>query len=337
MTNFRYEYGVLLPHFGSHASRDRLIAGAREIERFGFDAVWVRDHIVYHPHGHEDQDRTHLDPIVVLSGVAAATQRLVLGTATLILHRHPIHAALALASLEFLAGTGRVIAGLGLGNFNHEFDAVGMGGWDRREVVEEYVTILRRLWTGETVDHEGKYYRFHGVEIRPVPGNRETIPIWYGGASAAAPRRAVEFCDGFLPPRIPRYVLQSRVARLERLAEQAGRVRPRVGVIPYVSPGRTVEEGVRAYNLPSLFADTVRLFGPHPAGSLTRFEDLDGAAIAGPPDLIVEEVRRFQALGADHFVFDMRVQFQVWEECIRMVGEEVLPALHRGDGRPARD
>ena len=59
-------YGLLLPHFGEQASRERLITGARAAERYGFDSVWVRDHLVFHPHGMEGQDRTHVDPMVTL-------------------------------------------------------------------------------------------------------------------------------------------------------------------------------------------------------------------------------------------------------------------------------
>src|SRR5829696_7529370 len=105
------QYGVLLPHFGTNASRQRLLDAAPIIERYGFDSVWVRDHIVYHPHEHEDQDRTHVDPFVILSAIAAVTERITLATGTLIPHRHPIHAALMLGSLDWIAGPDRIIAG----------------------------------------------------------------------------------------------------------------------------------------------------------------------------------------------------------------------------------
>src|SRR6266540_2712 len=113
------QYGLLLPHFGEHASRQNLIRGAQRIERYGFDSVWVRDHLVFHPHGMEGQDRTHVDPIVTLSLVAGVTDRVILGTGSLIPHRHPIYAALVLSSLEFVAGPGRVIAGFGMGTYGH--------------------------------------------------------------------------------------------------------------------------------------------------------------------------------------------------------------------------
>ena len=114
ITRDRMTYGVLLPHFGPHATRERLLEGTRRVEALGFDAVWVRDHVVFHPHAYEPQDLTHVDPFVVLSALAAVTTSVVLGTATLIPHRHPIHTALLLGSLDYLA-PGRVIAGWGIG------------------------------------------------------------------------------------------------------------------------------------------------------------------------------------------------------------------------------
>ncbi len=331
ITRDRKTYGVLLPHFGPHATRDRLLAGTRRIEQLRFDAVWVRDHIVFHPHAYEPSDRTHVDPFVVLSALAAVTESIVLGTATLVPHRHPIHTALLLGSLEYLA-RGRVVAGWGIGANDAEFEAIGMGGWDRRKLMPEQIEAMRRLWTGETVTFEGEFYRFRDVAIKPVPGRRDGIPIWYGGNSKAAARRAVEYCDGWIPSRMPRRDVRERVERMERLASEAGRPRPLAAVIPYVSPDRTVEDAATSFNLSELFSMAKQYLAP-PSGRFQTLDDLDGAAIAGPADVIAEHVRAYQAVGIEHFVFDFRTSFDRYEECVEIVGTEVLPLLHRGDGR----
>lgn len=324
------EYGVLLPQFGSAASRERLVDRCRDIEEMGFDSVWVRDHIVYEPHIHEDPDRTHVDPFVVLSAVAAVTDRIKLGTGVLIPHRHPIHTALLVGSLDFLA-PGRVHAGIGVGTYGHEFDAIGIGGWDRRELVREQVEIIRALWGGEPVDHDGKYYSFESVDIKPVPGS-DGVPIWYGGNSAAAVRRAVEYCDGWMPGRMPRRVFLERVERMERLAEKNGRADlPRIGTIPYVSPGRTVEEGMKYLNLEQLIDATNRMNQSKTAARIAGPEDLGGVAAVGPPDVIIEEIRKDQEAGADLVVFDLRPRFQDYEDMLTLIGEEVLPRLRGGD------
>jgi probable F420-dependent oxidoreductase len=326
------EYGILLPQFGGAASRERLIERCIDIERYGFDSVWVRDHIVYEPHTHEDPDRTHLDCFTVLSAVAAVTQKVKLCTGVLIPHRHPIHTALLFGSLDFLAGPGRVEAGIGVGTYGHEFAAIGAAGPDRRVVVEEQVKICRALWGGGSVDHHGTYYEFTDVEIKPVPvGNN--IPIWYGGNSSAAVRRAVEYCDGWVPGRMPRAVFGQRMNRMRRLADEAGAPLPRSGTIPYVSPGETVEEGMKYLDIPNLISATNRMNESKTIPPLTEDSDLGGVAIAGPPETIIEEVRRDQEAGADVFVFDLRPRFDQYEEMLRLIGEEVLPALRAGDAQ----
>jgi len=330
----KLRYGVLLPHFGSHASRERIIESATRIERYGFDSVWVRDHVVFHPHPHEDQNRTHVDPFITLGAVAAVTERLLLGTGTLIPHRHPIHAALSLGCLDFLAGPGRVIAGWGIGGYQHEFDAMGMVGWDRKELWAEQIAIIRKLWTaGDAMDHEGKYYRFHDVNIQPVPA--QPIPLWYGGNTPAAVRRTVESCDGWLPARIPRSHFRRMLDRMRRLAEEARKPLPTIGSIPFVVPARTVEEASRYCNIPALVEEMSHSFAtPPPAGA--TLEALDHAVIGGPVDVILEGLRACQHDGAEHVVFDMRPRFRDFDECLQLIGEEVLPVLLREDGRAPR-
>jgi alkanesulfonate monooxygenase SsuD/methylene tetrahydromethanopterin reductase-like flavin-dependent oxidoreductase (luciferase family) len=292
----------------------------------------VRDHLVFHPHAYEHPDLTHVEPFVVLSALAGVTKKLVLGTATLIPYRHPIQTALALGSLDWFA-PGRVIAGWGLGANDSEFRAIGLGDWDRRELVEEQVEIIRKLWTGEDIHFEGKFYKFEHVAIKPVPAGRTQIPMWYGGGSKAAARRAVEYCEGWIPGRMPARDVAERVGRMKRLAAEHKKPVPVAAVIPYVSPGRTVEEAAKHFNLDELISTTAKQYLAPPSGTFSTLEDLDGAAIAGPKDVIIEKVRAYQAVGIDHFVFDFRTRFDQFEECVEMVGTEVLPALLKGDGR----
>ena len=320
------EYGVLLPHFGEYANRDALLRGAALAERLGFDSVWVRDHVVFRPHHHEGQDATFIDPMIVLAGVASVTERIKLGTGCLIPHRNPVHAALLLASLARMAGSDRVLVGFGLGSFDHEFDIVGMRDWDRRVVVEEQVEIFRKLWSGDAVSHHGTYYQFEDAEIRPTPYG-EDLPIWYSGTSLASVRRAVEYCDGWIPGRMPRRDFLKRIKKLESLAEEAGKPRPPAGVIPYTSPGRSMEEAKSSFDLDGLIEEARRRYSLPDGGEITDLEHLDGAIIAGPPEKIAEEVRAYEEAGCDHFVFDLRLRFDAWEDCLGLIGEEVIPLL----------
>lgn len=320
------EYGVLLPHFGEHGDREAILAGARRAEALGFDAVWVRDHVVFRPHGHEGQDPSFIDPMVVLSAVAAVTETIKLGTGCLIPHRNPVHTALLMGSLARMAGSDRIIVGVGLGSFDHEFEIVGMGGWDRRVVIEEQVEILRKLWSGEPVSHDGEYYRFEGAEIHPTPEGRD-LPVWYSGTSVASIRRAVEYCEGWIPGRMPRRDFKKRVDRMAEMAEAAGKPVPTAGVIPYTSPGKTLEAAQQAFDLEGLIGEARNRYKLPDGGEISRIEDLDGAIIAGPPELIAEEVRGYEDVGCEHFVFDLRLRFDDWLEVLDMIGEEVLPLL----------
>jgi probable F420-dependent oxidoreductase len=328
-------YGLLLPHFGEHASRENLIEGARLAERLGFDSVWVRDHLVFHPHGMEGQDRTHVDPMVTLGLIAGATERLILGTGSLIPYRHPIHAALALSSLEFVAGPGRVIAGFGIGTFDHEFVAAGLGGIDRRQLIEEQVRIIRLLWTGETVSFKGRFYEFTDVDIHPIPAYPGSIPIWYCGNSLASVRRAVEYCEGWMPGRITIKTFRKRMARLRRLAAEAGKPVPTAAAIPITSPGRTREEALSKVNWQEMMEQARRQWELPDSGKRETPEDLEGALIFGPPEAIVRETRKYHAAGLSHIVYDLRFRFDEWLECVQLLGEEVLPVLRRLDAEEA--
>jgi probable F420-dependent oxidoreductase len=330
------QYGLLLPHFGEQASRERIIKGAQMAEKLGFDSVWVRDHLVFHPHGMEGQDRTHVDPTVTLALVAGVTEKLILGTGSLIPYRHPINMALILSSLEFVAGPGRVIAGFGIGTFDHEFQAAGLGGIPRADLLEEQVAVMRKLWSGDEVSFEGKYYNFNDVDIHPSPAGENSIPIWYCGNSLASVRRAVEYCQGWMPGRITIKTFAKRVARMRRLAGEAGKPVPTAAAIPITSPGRTREEALSKVNWQGMLKSAVKTDWVKPESGLWEHpDDLEGALIAGPRDHIIEETNKYIREGLTHLVYDLRFRFDDWYDNIQFLGEEVLPELRRAQAPAA--
>jgi alkanesulfonate monooxygenase SsuD/methylene tetrahydromethanopterin reductase-like flavin-dependent oxidoreductase (luciferase family) len=240
-----------------------------------------------------------------------------------------------LSSLEFVAGPGRVIAGFGLGTFEHEFSAAGLGGIDRRELIEEQIAVMRRLWTGEEVDFHGKYYNFDKVDIHPTPASERSIPIWYCGNSPASARRAVEYCDGWMPGRITFNTFRKRVQRLRKLAAEAGKPVPTAAAIPITSPGRTRDEAISRVNWQEMMEQAIRSkWEPSDSGKWETPEDLEGALIAGPPEFIIQETRKYQDAGLTHIVYDLRFRFDDWDECLAILGEEVLPKLRAGDPAP---
>jgi len=168
-------FGLLVPHFGAEADQDLLVEGAQLAERLGFDSLWVRDHLVFHPHGMEGTDRTFVEPIVTLTYLAGKTERIGLGAATIIPFRHPINLAYSIASMSWL--TRRPFdLGLGAGNFQHEFDVIGQGDLKRPELMKEQALIARELWTGRSVEHHSEVYDFSDVDLKPQP--LFPVPLW---------------------------------------------------------------------------------------------------------------------------------------------------------------
>src|ERR671910_3592094 len=188
-------YGVVTANLGDYADPRVAVRLARAAEAAGWEAFFVWDHLGFVrglPSG---------DPWVILSAVAAATTHLRLGLAvTPLARRRPQVVANALASLDLLS-SGRAIFGAGLGGVPEEFTAFGDPGdaKQRATMLDEGLTILDGLWSGDTVTHRGPHYAVEGVSLAPRPLQRPRVPIWIGGEGAPALRRAAGW-DGWLAP-----------------------------------------------------------------------------------------------------------------------------------------
>jgi hypothetical protein len=101
----KLKFGLLLPHFCEYGSTELCIEGAKKAEAYGFDSVWVRDHLVFEPHGMEGEDNTHIEGLLILAAISSVCKKLILGTGTVISHRHPIHLAQCMAGLSTMCRT----------------------------------------------------------------------------------------------------------------------------------------------------------------------------------------------------------------------------------------
>jgi alkanesulfonate monooxygenase SsuD/methylene tetrahydromethanopterin reductase-like flavin-dependent oxidoreductase (luciferase family) len=188
-------YGIVTSNLGGYADPRVAVRLAQSAEAAGWGAFFVWDHLGFVrgvPSG---------DPWVTLSAVATSTEHLKLGLAvTPLARRRPQVVANALASLDLLSG-GRVIFGAGLGGVSEEFTAFGDPGdaKQRATMLDEGLNVLDGLWSGETVTRRGPHYTVEGVSLAPRPLQRPRIPIWIGGESAPALRRAARW-DGWLAP-----------------------------------------------------------------------------------------------------------------------------------------
>jgi alkanesulfonate monooxygenase SsuD/methylene tetrahydromethanopterin reductase-like flavin-dependent oxidoreductase (luciferase family) len=324
----KLKFGLLLPHFGAQASVEKCIQGSIMAEAYGFDSVWARDHLVFTPYHMEGTDNTHIEGLLVLSAVAAVTKKITVGTAMTICHRHPIHLAQSFAALSHLAN-GRVIMGMGIGGFSHEFTAAGLPGAasERARLATINEEICRRLWSGERVSYQDSYYDFREVELKPLP--RNPIPIWCGGSTAAACRRVVEFGEGWLPARITLSTFKKRMAYLRELSPKAAHPTTTVGVMPLTSIASNKEMALRYVNIKGLIDDANKNSNwPKPAsGIFSTLDDIRGLLLAGTPQDIIRETQAYQVAGANLIVFDLRFRYSDWYQQIELLGKEVLPAL----------
>jgi alkanesulfonate monooxygenase SsuD/methylene tetrahydromethanopterin reductase-like flavin-dependent oxidoreductase (luciferase family) len=319
-------FGLLVPHFGEDADQDLLIEGVRLAERLGFDSVWVRDHLVFHPHGMEGTDRTFIDPFVTLTYLAGVTERIGLGAATIIPFRHPISMAQMVASMSWITRR-QFDLGVGAGNFQHEFDVIGMGDVPRPALMREQVQIARRLWTGESVESTDGTYQFKDVDLKPQP--LAAVPVWWGGATPASARLAVDFCEGWLPGRITFPTYSLRVSGIRAMTAEQGKPMIQVGAVPVTSIGKTREAALANMNIPGLIknANSQKFWVRPESGEFRTVEDLDGSILAGTADDVAAGIARYQEIGADLLVIDFRFRYPDWLEQMTILAEDVLPRL----------
>ena len=322
------KFGLLLPHFGEEASKEKILEGSKMAEEKGFDSVWVRDHLVFEPHGEmEKPNRTFYDALTTLTAIGAVTDTIELGTGSLIPFRHPLITALMAGTITQLVGP-RLILGFGAGTFDHEFEAVGMGDLNRVELVKSNAEILKRVFTENDVTYDDGVFSFQNVTIEPKPvGGR--IPFWYCGATPRSARLAVEYADGWMPGRISLDTMAKRIDNMRELSAEQGKKIPTVAVIPPTSIEATRDEALQHVNIPGLlaWANKAKFAVKPPSGSFETVEDLEGQLIVGDPDDAVREIRKFEALGVEHLVFDFRFKFDRFFEQIELLGTEVLPKL----------
>jgi alkanesulfonate monooxygenase SsuD/methylene tetrahydromethanopterin reductase-like flavin-dependent oxidoreductase (luciferase family) len=324
----KLKFGLLLPHFGDQASVEKCIEGSKKAEAYGFDSVWVRDHLVFEPHGMEGNDNTHIEGLLMLSAIASATKNLILGTGTVISHRHPIHLAQAIAGLSTMCNS-NIIMGLGLGTFPHEFAAAGLKHTlqDRANLAKINATLCRRFWSGEKITYKDEYFDFADVELKPTPSKK--IPIWYGGGTPASCRRAVDYCDGWMPGRIPTATFNRMVKYLEEQAKQAGKPMVTTGAIPITSIDKNRDDALSKVNVKGLINEGNKkpTWVKPASGTFSKLEDIEGLLMAGTPADIARDTKRYEDAGLNHIVFDLRFRYADWYQQIDLLGQEVLPAV----------
>ncbi|HEU5028511.1 MAG TPA: LLM class flavin-dependent oxidoreductase [Spirillospora sp.] len=200
--------GVNVPNFGPGTDPERLRGWAQTVEGLGFDLLMVSDHVAVTPDVAEQYPAPFYEPFTTLSWLAGVTHRVRLGTTVLVVpYRHPLLVARMAANLNRLSG-GRLVLGVGVGWARQEFEALGVPFEHRGRLTDDHLQVLRSAWNDAGDYRSGQ------------------IPIWVGGSSDAALRRAVLLGDAWHPLRFTMSWLDEVVERLGTIAAAEGRPTP---------------------------------------------------------------------------------------------------------------
>jgi probable F420-dependent oxidoreductase len=317
-------FGVCLPGRGPLARPDVLVKIAERADTLRYASVFVTDHVVipvthgsvypYSPTGRTASDWTqgYFEPLSLMSYLAGATRHVRLGTSVLVVpYRNPVLVAKMLATLDVMSG-GRVILGAGVGWLREEFEALGSPPFDARgRVTDEFLSLMRATWTQEPVEWKGEFYRLAAVSALPKPVQKGGIPIWVGGHTPAALKRAGVLGDGWHPigMRPPAHLhpgeYRDRAAEVREHARKAGRD-PRGITFTFRVPLELKPRTAKS------------------AGG-------DRVPFRGTAAEVIADIRTYEDLGVSHFVFDpapqdLRGQLATLER----FADEVRPKVARG-------
>ncbi|MFD4399513.1 TIGR03619 family F420-dependent LLM class oxidoreductase [Kitasatospora sp. NPDC058478] len=241
------QLGVNVPNFGPGTDPGVLREWARTSEGLGFDLLMLSDHVTITPDVAVRYPEPFYEPFTTLSWLAGLTTDLRLGTSVLILpYRHPLLTARLAANLSRLSG-GRFVLGVGVGWARQEFDALGVPFAARGRLTDEYLGVLRDAWRPETP----------GAGMG-TGGHAAPTPVWVGGHSGAAIRRAVRFGDAWHPLRLPLPLMRSILAE-HSLPGFSPRIALRITEAPVDDPERPAGVGTVEQVLDDL--DQLRLLG----------------------------------------------------------------------------
>jgi probable F420-dependent oxidoreductase len=239
------EFGIFLPIFLPEHAGHAVSRFAQTAEELGFDSLWTGDHVAVprdsasmYPYGKEllatgvipDAETASTmmpsglpDALGVLQFAAACTERVKLGTTVLILAmRNPVITAQAFATLDVLSD-GRAIAGIGVGWNREEFSTLAASFEQRGPRTDDYLEVMRRLWTLDDPSFAGQYYEIGNVAFYPRPIQVPHPPLWIGGNEEPALRRTVRFDGAWHFAYLDSRSIAERVDRLHRLADEAGK------------------------------------------------------------------------------------------------------------------
>jgi probable F420-dependent oxidoreductase len=284
--------GILLPQTGDLATSENILYIGKEAEKEGFDSVWVFERLLWPvkpqtPYGGVPnlpipvEYQSVLDPLETLTYLAGNTQRISLGTSIIdILFHNPVILARRFATLDVLSG-GRVIAGLGLGWSKDEYDASGIPFSHKGARADEYMQVLKRIWTDDVVEFRGQFYNIPASKIGPKPVQKPHPPILLGAYSPKAFPRIVNYADGWIPivGSVPLEQQEQAINGLREAARKANKDPSNIRIF------------VLSY--PNVLDSS----------SQSSSSNQPRSPMSGTIDQIGTDIDRIKAMGAEHIIF----------------------------------
>jgi probable F420-dependent oxidoreductase len=279
--------GFGIPVSGSWATPDNVTHIAQRAEQLGYHSLWTYQRLLSPVDAAwGDMYRSVMDPVVALAYVAAHTSRIRLGVAVINMpFIAPVVVAKQLATLDIVSG-GRVDAGFGNGWSDEEFAATGASKQGQGRRADEFLSLLRTLWTDEIVEHAGEFYQVPRMRLDPKPVQRPHPPILLGAVARPALQRAGRLCDGWVSrSRADLRTIGESVAVIRDAAEQAGRdpsaLRFVCRGVARVRPAGRADRAPLTGSLDEIRADVDDLAGQ---GITEVFFDLNFDPQVGSPD-----------------------------------------------------
>jgi len=227
----RMRIGFFLPQIGPAASVDAISKVAERAEEIGYDSLWVTERLVYPTNPKTsyfggplpEQYKRSFDPLETLTFAAALTSRVTLGTSVLdIPFYNPVLLARRLTTLDVLSG-GRLRVGFGLGWSQDEYDTTGASMKDRGERADEFIAVLKTIWTTDPAEFHGKYFQLPKSIIQPKPLQKPHPPIYLAAFSPGALKRTARLADGWMPVAMTIDQMKSTSDQLRSMAKESGR------------------------------------------------------------------------------------------------------------------
>jgi len=226
--------GLSIPQLGPHARRDSVVEVSQRAEKAGFHSLWVLDRLLVPTQPQEPYPASPdgklpaiyervLDPIMTLSLVAAVTERVRIGSSILVMPLYnPVVLGRMTASLDVLSG-GRLTLGLGIGWSSDEFDVIRGSISNRGDFADEYLDILRKVWTEQTISHNGSHFSIPESTIGLSPAQQPHPPVLLAAYTDSGLRRVAERADGWLAAGIPLDAVNAMFGSAQQHASDKGR------------------------------------------------------------------------------------------------------------------